>query len=86
MATDYFHYGSNAGIGPVVDGFAVTPADTDVSIIPRALYVGTGGDVVVKTSGGSTLTFVGVPNGAFLPVRCLQVKAATTASDILALY
>lgn len=51
------------------------------------LYVGTGGDLKVLTIGGDEVTFVGFPNGGFLPVNVIRVfSTGTTASDILALW
>lgn len=66
------------------DGFAVTKSDTTV-FFANALYIGTTGDVVLVTCRDTTLTFVGVPAGTFLPVRCKKVMAATTASNIIGL-
>lgn len=62
--------------------FAITPSDTTV-IMARALYVGTGGDLAVVTDAGQTVTFTGVLGGTILPVKVSQVKAATTASNIV---
>ena len=72
---------------PSSDGFAVTPSDvtTFESPFPRAVYVGTGGDVAVVTIEDTTLTFANFPSGQMLPVRVKQVLAATTASDLIAL-
>ncbi len=50
------------------------------------LYVGGAGDVSVTLESGNTVTFAGVNAGSFLPILAKQVLAATTASDILALY
>lgn len=67
---------------------AVTPSDVTVFDSPtRGLYVGTAGDVVVLMEDGtSPTTFVGVVAGSVLPIRCTQVRAATTASNIVALF
>ena len=51
------------------------------------LYVGTGGDLRVLTSSGADLTFVGIPDGSFLPVQVKRVYATdTTATNIIALW
>jgi len=51
------------------------------------LYVGTGGEVRVLTSGNDDVVFAGVPGGTFIPVNCIKVFSTdTTASDILALW
>lgn len=67
---------------------AVTPADSDLpNGIASALYIGSnGGTVVVIAASDSTpQTFSNVPAG-FFPVSVKQVRAATTATNIIALY
>jgi len=73
---------------PAFHAAAVTPSDgTDLNITARALYIGVAGDVVVITKGGETVTFVGVPAGAILPVSVARVKStSTTAASIVALW
>lgn len=66
-------------------GASVTPSDDTVFQV-GTLYVGTTGSIKVTTVGGSALTFVGVPAGAFLPVLVTKVWATgTDADDILIL-
>ena len=68
---------------------AVTLSDSTVlTPTPRALYIGSGGDVVVTMAAdGTDVTFSNVPTGTKLPVRVSKVKATgTTASSIVALY
>lgn len=66
---------------------AVTPADSDLAVTARALYVGGAGDVVVYMVGSTTaITFAGVAAGTILPIRVDQVRAATTATSIVALW
>lgn len=72
----------------------VTPSDTDE--IPAitggtnngcVLYIGTPGNVRVKTIGGDDVTFTGVYAGQFFPVQVIQVFATgTTAGEIIALW
>ena len=72
----------------------VTPSDTDE--IPSVtggtnngcvLYIGTPGNVRVKTIGGDDVTFTGVYAGQFFPVQVLQVfDTGTTAGEIVALW
>ena len=66
---------------------AVAVTKSDVTVIPptRALYVGTAGDLTVRMVDGQTVTFIGVTAG-IIPIQVDQVRAATTASNILALY
>lgn len=73
--------------GPAEHAFAVTPSDTALARQPRALYVGTGGTVVCRLWHDSAdVTFSNVPDGTVLPISPKYVRAASTASNILALY
>lgn len=67
--------------------FAVSLDDnSDLATIPKALWVGTGGDVRLRGVNGQPVTFVGVPSGFIIPVRASRVFATgTTAADIVAL-
>lgn len=73
---------------PAEDAVAVVANNgTDISPVPRAVYVGTAGNVVVDTWGGSTdVTFKNVPAGTTLPIRPKRVKTTSTAADMVALY
>ncbi len=63
----------------------VDPSGADVTGAWWALYVGTGGTIVLDMSGsGTLLSFVNIPNGTWLPVSCTKIyQTGTTASDIL---
>jgi hypothetical protein len=64
---------------------AVAKSDATVLVGVLALYVGTGGDVVVTDAGAVDCTYKNVPSGTTLMVQAVKVKAATTASDIVAM-
>lgn len=66
------------------DAFEITPGPGDLPQVPRALWVGTGGDVTVELTSGE-VTFTNVPGGTLLLVRPSKVLGATTASGILGL-
>lgn len=66
---------------------AVTPSDT--AALPagcKGLWVGGTGNVAVTMWDGSTATFTAVPAGTRLPISPMLVKAATTATLIIALF
>lgn len=73
---------------PAIGGFPVTPSDDRfLRQQCRGFYVGTSGDVDVLTADGSHLVFKNVAAGAVYPVACAKIlAAATTATDIVALY
>jgi hypothetical protein len=72
---------------PAVTAFAVTPHDTnELTEFCRSLYVGGAGNLAVTTAEGDVVTFVAVPVGTIIPVRCSHVMATnTTATNIVAL-
>ena len=101
--TYYMRYNANvfnvAGSGGS-DGYyirlQVDPTDVEY-VAPQplnsaALYVGTGGDLVVTIVGSKTpVMFKNVPDASFLPIIVSHVwergdDGLTTASDIIALY
>lgn len=88
MATDTFQTMSDMPAAPSRAPFAVSPNDSvELSIIPKALYIGTGGTVILRGVGGSAdVTFKNVASGQVLDVRAQYVRATgTTAADIVAL-
>lgn len=83
-------YGSQADTvsSPSLAPFAIVPNDsTDLTRIPKALWIGTGGDVNVQgVNNANPVLFQNVPNGFILPVRARRVLAtSTTATGIVAL-
>ena len=76
-------------LSPAEDGLAIVPHDTNpVVTTPKALFVGTGGHIVIRGVGGTVdLTFRNVPSGTVLQFRPGFIRATgTTAADIIALY
>lgn len=75
---------------------AVTPDnDEDIyfvgseaeKVVPCVLYVGTGGDLSVRTAGGDDVIFYNVVSGTFLPVNVVRVfSTGTEADNIVALW
>lgn len=65
---------------------SVSPSNSTIIPVTRSLYVGTSGNIAVRTADGQTITFPNVPVG-ILPLQVDQVLATgTTASDLIALY
>jgi hypothetical protein len=74
---------------PATRGVAVAPHDVNaLADIPKALFVGVGGDVVARgVNDSGDLTFRNLAAGSVLPFRAKFVRATgTTASAIVALY
>jgi hypothetical protein len=72
---------------PAWDAAVITAGAGDLARIPtRGIYVGgSGGDVTVTMSGGTSVQFTGVPAGTILPIR-IDKMTATTATNVIALY
>ena len=81
-----------APTSPSYEFSAITPSDTTilsyngVTMPCRGIYVGVGGSLVVKNDVGTTVTFVNATAGAIYPISCTQVLAATSATNLIALY
>ncbi len=65
---------------------AVTPSDATELGVTRALFIGTAGDLAVIMADGQSVTFLNIANATLLPIQVQKVLAATSATNILALY
>ena len=90
--TDAFSSLADNVSAPSTHATTVTPSDTvDLTNIPKAIYIGGAGDVVVigvnAPTGATGVTFKAVAAGTILPVRARRLLATgTTATNIVALY
>lgn len=78
------HRGADA-TAPAYKAIEITASDVTIFEMCRAIYVGGIGNLSVRMSDGHDITFVGVPVGVF-PIQADMVYAATTATDLVALY
>ena len=88
MPKDNFGSSSDSLIAPANNAFEITPHDTqELAIVTKALYIGTGGDVVLRPlEGAIDVTFRNLLAGSILDVRALAVRATgTSASDLVGL-
>jgi hypothetical protein len=86
---DQFQNNADHVSAPATRAVAVALHDTNaLTDIPKALFVGTGGNVTMRgVGGGADQVWKNVPSGSLLPFRAQYVRASgTTASDLLALY
>ena len=86
--TDPFQNVADAPSAPATRVLAVTPHDTNPLVdTPKAIYVGTGGTIVLQGASGGDATLTNVADGTILPIRARFVRATgTTAASIVALY
>lgn len=85
--TDRFSTLNDAVNAPSRSVLTVTPNDSAaLPVVPKALYVGTGGDVTLRCVDDSAdVTFRNVPSGGLIRARATHVRATgTTAANILA--
>jgi hypothetical protein len=87
MSEEISPFAASGETNPAGFAASVTPADTNLGYLTRAVYVGVGGNLVVKMAGnGVIVTFTDVPTGSLLPIRVTEIRSATTALAVLALY
>lgn len=88
MAAQQTFNSSNAIDAPAGRYAAITPSDTvDLTFMARAIYVGTGGNLVAVDDAGTAVTFTNVPDGAIIPIRVSRINAtSTTATNMVALW
>lgn len=69
--------------GITSDAFVITPSDATTQRA-LAIWVGSAGNVAVKTEDGTTVTFSGAQAGGIIPVRTLQIlSTGTTAGSLV---
>ena len=73
---------------PGTKAVAVTPSNSTDLTGTRGIYIGGGGDLAVRMVGDptTTVTLTGVVAGTVLPLRVTRIMAATTATNITAIY
>lgn len=88
MPSNPFELSADSVSSPARNCVAIVPNDaTDLPVVTKAIYVGTGGNIVVRTiEGAADVTFANVPTGTVLPIRARAIRATgTTASQIVGL-
>ncbi len=84
--SDPFETQSDAAFAPSRAPYAIVPNDTEqLALVPKGIYVGTGGDIVLRGIDGTTdVIYRNLPDASFVAVRALYVRATgTTAADLV---
>ncbi len=77
---------SDSPNGSALRSDALVPHDTNpLPRLPKGIYVGTGGDVVLRAIGSDAdVTYKNLGNGSYIAVRASHVRATgTTASNMI---
>ena len=83
MADRFETYPSIGSIeAPASRHYAITAANSDLAIRPRALIVTVAGNVEIRDEAGTTITYSSVPAYTILPIRAVQVRTGTTATVV----
>ena len=88
MNHDPFSSVADSLIAPARLAFPIVPDDNlTQNPVPKALYVGTGGDIAVCAVGSQTDVLLrNVPSGTLIPIRIKAVRATgTSAADLVGL-
>ncbi len=88
MPSDNFSATADSTAAPSTAPFTITPSDAvALPVVPKALYVGTAGIVVLRgVNGAADVVFKNVSSGQVLDIRAAYVRATgTTAADIVGL-
>lgn len=67
--------------------YPLVPSDTaDLPVVPKGIYVGTGGDVTLRgVEGTADVTYRNLADGSYIAVHARLVRATgTTATNLIA--
>lgn len=71
--------------GTPIRGGAPISAGETAATGTRALWIGTGGTLVVTTDTDDQLTFQNMADGVLIPIHVKSVDVGTTCTDMIAL-
>lgn len=83
---DKLEFHADSATAPATAPFAIVPDDgVALPLVPKGIYVGTGGTVVLRGVSGTTdVTYRNLPDASYIAVRALYVRASgTTAADLV---
>lgn len=87
MPNDPFARSGDSLVAPAKLCFTIVPDDNaGLPIATKAIYIGTGGNLVLRPVGSDTdVTLANVVAGTILPIRVSAVRTASTAADLVGL-
>ena len=75
-----------AKLGTFKRAVALTEADNDLSERPAALYIGTGGTLVVRFGSATDVSYQNIPDGSWLTISPTRISTASTVAGIVGHY
>ena len=63
---------------------AITPANSNLAVVPDCVYVGIAGTVIARGDDGTDATFTAM-DGQVLPIRPAQIRTGGTATGLIGL-
>ena len=88
VKADFYQNNDDTPLSPSRAPFAITPHDANaLPSVPKAIYVGTGGNVTLRgVEGSADVVLKNVANGQVIDVQAKYVRATgTTAADLVGL-
>ena len=88
MALNGFSSTLDSLISPARKCFSIAPDDAaTLPILPKAIFVGTGGDLVVRAvDSDDDVLLANAASGSIIDIRVIAIRAAgTTASNLVGL-
>lgn len=86
MASDKYPFTADTVFSSARRLVAITAADTDLTEIPKAIFAGGEGTLVITAADDSVAVTLTVPAGTLLPIRAKRIGASSTATGIVGLY
>lgn len=85
---DYFKRTPQTQESPATRAYAITTSDSLFQDpVPRAIYIGVTGDLTVLLKDATApVTFIGVPQGIWFPIRPKVIYNSSTATDLIGGY
>ena len=83
---DFLAAFGDSAVAPSRNPYPIAPHDTnELPVLPKGIYVGTGGDVVLRGQDASAdVTYRNLADGSYIAVRAQFVRATgTTAANLI---
>ena len=80
----YNKYNDTTG-SPARDVFQITPSNTAIDPLPKALLMGSAGTITLRAVDSAADVTISVNAGDILPIRAQFVRASTTVTAVFAL-